>query len=226
MDWRGQRAPVRANRERALLSHIWNWARERGLTKLANPCRGVRGFRERGRDIYVSDAVFAAVYAHASEPLRDAMDLAYLSGQRPADVLRLSWADVRDGVIALRQAKTGAALRIEVTPAVQDVLDRIAARQREARISDLAVIQGRDGRRLSAAALRGAFDRARRAAAAAAPALAAQVKAFQFRDLRAKAGTDQAERGGLLEARRQLGHSSVAMTEQYVRMGPRVKPTR
>jgi len=37
-----------------------------------------------------------------------------------------------------RKSAQVAALRIEVTPAVQSVLDRIAARQREARISDLA----------------------------------------------------------------------------------------
>ena len=32
------------------------------------------------------------------------MDLAYLSGQRPADVLKLRLADIRDGPIAVDQA--------------------------------------------------------------------------------------------------------------------------
>ncbi len=31
-------APVRANREKALLSAIWNFARDIGCTALANPC--------------------------------------------------------------------------------------------------------------------------------------------------------------------------------------------
>lgn len=52
--------------------------------------------------------------------------------------------------------------------------------------------------------------------------------AIQFRDLRAKAGTDAADAGGLDRAQRQLGHASVTMTEHYVRnrLGDKVEPTR
>jgi integrase len=43
-------------------------------------------------------------------------------------------------------------------------------------------------------------------------------KEFQMRDLRAKAGTDKAEDSGdILKARDQLGHTTVTMTEQYIR---------
>ena len=41
MDLRGQVAKVRANREKALFSHIFNKAREWGYTALQNPCQGV-----------------------------------------------------------------------------------------------------------------------------------------------------------------------------------------
>lgn len=37
LDWRGI---IRANREKALFSHIWNKAREWGYTSLTNPCVG------------------------------------------------------------------------------------------------------------------------------------------------------------------------------------------
>src|SRR5262249_50464673 len=53
LDIRGQKAKVRANRERALLSHVFNCAREWGYTDAANPCAGVKGHRETGRDRYV-----------------------------------------------------------------------------------------------------------------------------------------------------------------------------
>lgn len=33
--WRSPKAKIRTNREKALLSHIWNWARGEGYTKLA-----------------------------------------------------------------------------------------------------------------------------------------------------------------------------------------------
>jgi hypothetical protein len=34
---------------------------------------------------------------YANEPLRDAMDWAYLTGQRPADTLRMTAHDIIDG---------------------------------------------------------------------------------------------------------------------------------
>ncbi|WP_345774671.1 hypothetical protein [Pseudomonas sp. PSE14] len=43
-------AKVRANRENAALSHAFNIARERGLTKKENPCRGARKNKESPRD--------------------------------------------------------------------------------------------------------------------------------------------------------------------------------
>ena len=46
MDLRGQAAKVRANREKALFSHIFNKAREWGYTASQNPCQGVKGFKE------------------------------------------------------------------------------------------------------------------------------------------------------------------------------------
>lgn len=88
MDWRKD-APVRANREKALFSHIFNKAREWGYTAAPNPCAGVKGFTERGRDAYIEDVTYKAVWDAADWPTRDAMDLAYLTGQRPADVLKM-----------------------------------------------------------------------------------------------------------------------------------------
>ncbi len=58
------------------------------------------------------------------------------------------------------------------------------------------------------AMLRRRFDIAREAAGVAKPQ-------FQMRDLRAKAGTDKAESSGdIMQAKDQLGHTTVVMTEQ------------
>lgn len=75
---------------------------------------------------------------------------------------------------------------------------------------------------------RGAFNRARIAAAAAHPDLTTDIRAFQFRDLRAKAGTDTEETSGMQAAQDQLGHSTPMMTARYVRhrRGKLVKPTK
>ncbi|MBP5107063.1 hypothetical protein HUS90_22350 [Pseudomonas protegens] len=79
-------AKTRANREIALLSHVFNIAREWGLTNRENPCQGVRKNKETPRDYYANDAVWKAVYQKGEIELQEAMDLAYLTGQRPADV--------------------------------------------------------------------------------------------------------------------------------------------
>lgn len=68
LDTRGQTAKARANREKALLPHVFNKARERGYTHAPNPCQRVRRFTERGRDRYATDAEFAAVHAKADPP--------------------------------------------------------------------------------------------------------------------------------------------------------------
>lgn len=72
-------------------------AREPGYTDLANPCEGIKGYSLGKRTVYITDAVYAAVYKHASAPLRDAMDLAYLAGQRSADALKMTEHDIIDG---------------------------------------------------------------------------------------------------------------------------------
>lgn len=215
---------VVANREKALFSHIWNFARSKGITSKANPCAGVKGFSEKGRDIYVEDDVFKAIHDAAELPLRDAMDLAYLTGQRPADVLKLSRADVKDGAVWIRQNKTGAKLRINVEGELAELLDRMNSRK----VMGLSLVNMADGTPMTRFEMRGALDRARAAAALAHPHLEEKIRQFQFRDLRAKAATDKEESQGIAAAQSQLGHSTQTMTQHYVRhrRGKLVTPTK
>jgi integrase len=213
---------VRANREKALFSHIWNYAREKGLTKLPNPCAGVKGYKETGRDVYIEDQVYAAVRDAAEDWLQDLMDMAYLVGQRPADSLKVSRADVKEGAVWVRQNKTGAKLRVVIEGQLAGVIDRIITRNTAEKVTSLRLIPK------SYNEFRGAFDRARIKASEQHPEMLVEIKQFQFRDLRAKAGTDKEEKLGMEAAQSQLGHASAAMTRQYVRhrKGKLVKPTK
>ncbi len=213
MDIRGQVAKVRANREKALFSHIFNKAREWGYTALQNPCQGVKGFKETGRSRYITDAEFDQVKAHAHFTVIDAMDLALLTGQRPADVLKLKRTDIRDGALWIVQNKTGARVGIEVTGELASTIARINERTRRAISAYL--IQDENGQPLTQGALRSRFDKARELA---------KVD-FQFRDIRAKAATDT---GDLAHSQKLLAHKNREMTEHYVksRIGDRVKPLR
>lgn len=224
----GQEGKVRANREKALFSHIWNKAREWGLTDAPNPCMGIKGFRETGRDTYIDDETFKAVYDAADEPTRDAMDIAYLSGQRPADVLKITRGDLKDGELWFTQNKTGTKLRIVIEGELASVIERIKSRKHK--VQSMALIVDEQGRPLTASALRGRFDKARDAAMSKAGSddLAKRIKGFQFRDLRAKAGTDKEGTDGMSAAKDLLAHADESMTRNYVRhrVGKLVKPTK
>lgn len=220
---RGAKAKVRANREKALLSHIWNWARETGFTSLPNPCAGVKGFTEKGReDVYIEDEVFQAVWDAGQQPLRDAMDLAYLTAQRVADTLKMDERHIKQGFLEVTQNKRGAKRRIEIVGELDALLKRISARKATYKVHSTKLVVGEKGQPLTYRMLCDRFYKARELAGI-------EIGTFQFRDLRAKAGTDKADSSqDIRQAQKQLGHSSVVMTEHYTRKrrGEKVTPTR
>ena len=65
-------------RQKALLSHIWNCAKAWGITDKDNPCRGIKGFPKKGRNTYIEDDLYQAVWQAADETL---LDFAYLTRQ-------------------------------------------------------------------------------------------------------------------------------------------------
>lgn len=223
MDYRAQQgAPIRAKREKALFSHVFNKAREWGYTDKPNPCAGIRGASEKGRkDVYITDQMYQSVYHNAEQSLRDAMDLAYLTAQRPSDVLKMSEQDIHDGALNVTQNKTKTKIRIEIQGELTLLISRIAKRKSHYKIRSLNLIVDKNGHRLTASALREQFDRAREKAGI-------EKSLFQFRDLRSKAATDKTESSDIRSAQKQLGHTTITMTERYVknRKGEKVTPTK
>lgn len=229
-------AKVRANREIALLSHVINRAREWGFSAKDNPARGVRKNRETPRDFYVDEAVWAAVYQQSPVELQDAMDLNYLTAQRPADVLKMTQTDIREGALEVRQGKTNKRLRILLDRTdgtrteLGQLLDRIRARP--CKVRSLYLVATPAGVPLNRGTLRVRFDKARKAAAKAAEtdatpesiALADRIRKFQFRDIRPRAASDI---GDLTAASKLLGHTEQQITRKvYIRVGETVKPTK
>lgn len=207
-------APVRANREIALFSDVWNWGRSSGMMAFTNPCDGVERHREMGRERYVTDDELRAVWEAADEPLRDALDLYHLTGQRVSDVLAMSLTDVRDGCLWLRQGKTRKPLRLVVEGDLETLLERIKGRKYpDGVVVTLKLVRDGKGRALSYNALANRLEKARAAAGVH----------FQLRDLRGKAATDLED---LALAQKLLGHTTRAMTERYVkqRVGEKVHP--
>lgn len=227
-------AKVRANREIALLSTMFTFAREWGLTDKANPCFGLRRNKEMPRDFYAGDSVWNAVYEQAAQDLRDAMDLAYLTGQRPADVLKASAADINHGFLMVGQGKTEKRLRIRLYDGANETdlclfINGLLDRRTQADIKTSILITNQAGLRMSYNMLRNRWDEARDQAATKAATdgdaeLATTIRKFQFRDIRPKAGSEIED---IKDASRLLGHSTEEMTKKvYRRVGEIVKPTK
>jgi integrase len=226
--------PTTANRCLRLFSSMWNYARGWGYTNLTNPRTGIKGYKLKKRTVYITDQVLARVYEQGTEPLQDALDIAYLTGQRPGDSLGLDEArDIAEGQLQIKgQDKTGKPLRIQIIGKLASVVERIRARKRQHKIVSTALLVNEDGKKLTPAMLRNDFVAARKAAAQAAEEngneeLAAEIRKMWFYDLRAKAADDTAEHSGDQAASDLLGHETVTTTKRhYLRRGKVVKPVK
>jgi integrase len=207
-------------------------AREWGYTKNENPCRGVRKNKEKPRDFYADKGVWTAVYQVACTELQDAMDLNCLTGQRPADVLKMNDGNVRAGALHVKQGKTGKFLRIMleqngVKSEMARVIERIQDRPGHKKGGNLVALP--DGEQLKKWHLRARFDAARRTAIEACKnlgqdTLADRIRAFQFRDIRAKSASEIID---MTAASALLGHTEKEITERVCRrVGQAVNPTR
>ena len=227
-------AKTRGNREIALLSHVFNIAREWGMTEKENPCSRVRRNKEKPRDYYAADDAWDAVYEQAVQELKDAMDLAYLTGQRPADSIKPTTADLTDEFMLVAQGKTSKKLRVrlrngDTLTGLGVFIEGLLERRALAGIRNSVLITNPSGLRMSYAMLRNRWDEARVLAARAADdigdtGLAERIRQFQFRDIRPKAASEIED---LTAASRLLGHSKEQITRDvYRRVGEVVNPTK
>lgn len=166
--------------------------------------------------------------------VRDAMDLAYLTGQRPADTLKACTGDLTVEFLLVAQGKTTKTLRILLEENGQRTglgtfIDDLLERRKLAGITSSRLITNPDGVRLSYAMLRNRWQESRAAAMQAAidagdSPLAHRIKQFRFSDIQPKAAS---EIDDLTDASKLLGHSKEQITKTvYRRVGEVGSPTR
>lgn len=200
-------AKIAANREKALLSHVFSMGMRWGVVD-ANPCRGVARNPEKPRDRYPTHQEVEAVGKHAAPWLVRFLRIAYLTGQRPGDVLSLTRPQVTDEGLTFRQAKTGKKLLVEWTPALREAVQEALNHAGEMMLFSYR------RKPYSWWALNSAWRRA----VAAAIEKGDLQEAFQLRDLRAKSASDGGDKG-------LLGHASKETTRRvYLRVPTKVKP--
>ncbi|HVC49531.1 MAG TPA: tyrosine-type recombinase/integrase [Burkholderiales bacterium] len=120
---RSKKVPVSANREISLLSTIFRYAIKWGLVT-TNPAAGLLKNPEQPRRRYVDDSELDLLLTKSTGYLRNVIELAFLTGQRINDVLKMKWSDISDAGLKVRQQKTGRELTITLTPALEQVLSQ------------------------------------------------------------------------------------------------------
>ena len=106
--------PVAADRSMPILSVIMTEAERMGLRpEGSNPCRGIRRYRRKGRERFLSDdevrRLSERLAAHEAHWPQQAaiIRLLLLTGCRKGEILTLQWSDYREGNLFLRDSKTG-----------------------------------------------------------------------------------------------------------------------
>jgi len=166
-------APVRANREIALLGNLIGLAIERGEA-VANPCRGgqVRRNRERPRSTAPAAgqiealARFAEGFGGRWPVITMAAQFAALVGSRQAELLPLHWPQFSADEVRLRRAKQrGGAEKVEritVSPALLALRGRLQAVAADSKVG--AVFPNRHGNPYTSAGFAAMWGKLMRAA--------------------------------------------------------------
>ncbi len=162
---RQRSAKTQANREMALLSIIWNWARGVGLTEQPWPAAGMERAKwknkEAARTFEVTDAVFSALHAAADPVLQSCLDLATATGLRLTDCRTMLMGSGE--TLRIKSNKTGKIAEFDVQSS--QVLQRLVKERQAIKADHLMLLSTPTGRPVSATMLRDRYDLARAKAA-------------------------------------------------------------
>lgn len=208
LDERGKVARVRANREKALLSHVFSMAIRWGLLR-DNACKHVKRLSEKPRDRYIDDWELQAFVNTVPDLIREYVAFKYLTGLRQGDILKLRLDALRSDGIHVPPGKTGRRLIIEWTGDLRYVLDHVRALR--TKIKSLYLFSTRQGQPYTSDGFRSIWQRAMKKAMET----GVIKERFTEHDIRAKSGTDADASG--LDAQALLGHEDAGTTRRYIR---------
>lgn len=211
MDARGKKSRVQANHEHSSMSRVYRWGYQRGFVP-GNPCVGVDKYPKPQRDRYITDEEYLAIYDCATDPVKAAMEIAYLCAARVSDVLKMDWNQIMDKGIFIQQGKTG-------VKQIKAWTDRLHSAVNLCRKSgeDGAVIKTMHGERYSYKGFNEAWRKARNAAAEK----IGRPLDCTFHDLKAKGISDY--EGSGRDKQKFSGHkteSQVLVYDRKVKISP------
>ncbi|MBA3588221.1 tyrosine-type recombinase/integrase [Methylibium sp.] len=196
-------APVRANREVALLGNLIGLAIERGEAT-HNPCRGgqVARNRERPRTVAPEREQIDALVNHANSKggqwriIVMAAEFAALAGSRQAELLPLHWPQFGMDEVRIRRAKQRLGVekveRVAASAALLELRGRLQAFSADGKLG--AVFPNRRGNPYTSSGFAAMWGKLMREAVAA----MIVTRRFTFHDLRAYYATEHKARTGSL----------------------------
>src|SRR5262245_35786082 len=109
-----------------IISALWQFTIEHQRFALGhNPARGIfRLHKKKKITKRWSNETIAKFDAAATPIVRLALYLLLYTGQRESDVITMRWDDIRDGIVHVKQRKTGERVWIAIDPNLQPILDQ------------------------------------------------------------------------------------------------------
>jgi len=211
LDKRGVKSRTQANREKAFMSRVYRWAYERGYAK-GNPTKGVKQFKETGRDRYITHEEYNALYSVSPDVVRVAMELAYLCCARQNDVLEMKKSQLMAEGILIKQSKTAVAQIKAWSERLRAAIELAKALPLNEGMSSLFILHQPTGHKYTRDGFNSRWRKAKEDARIKYPHLSFD---FTFHDLKAKGISDL--QGNIYEKQAISGHKNVEQTARYDR---------
>lgn len=220
---------VQANRDKALLSAAYSYARNLGALTGPDPTKGLEARNpERPRERYVTDGEFGALVAPETKPkarpkkIKLIARFVALTGMRISDACQVRMTDMDDEGIHYTQGKTGKRLVVLWSEELREVV-RQARTQKPRTFGKVWLFESKPRGKHAGKPI-GPYTPSGLRALWRPVRAKAGLSDVRLHDLRAKASSDADTQG---EAQALMGHADGKVTARHYRRKPvRVKPAR
>lgn len=215
MDARGDKHPTAANHEKSFLSIVYNWGKARGFIKAENPCLPVKNIKVKPGGRVVEEWEYWAFYDFVPNPVKAAMEIAYLCAARRQDVLALTRREIKDDGLLIVQQKTGKAQIKLWTDRLKAAVDLGLQTKTGGKRTSMHIIRNRSGQGYTVSGFTATWKKLQQ------KALDDGIikQKFRFHDLKITSVSDYEG-----DKQQFSGHKTRSMMERYNRRPDKVTP--
>lgn len=195
-------SPSRANFEIAVLSTLFKKMMRWDVAQ-SNPCMGVERNKIQPRKDYVTDARFWGIWKDAKPHIQLLMELCYILGQDPCDIVTLKLSDVTPDGILFKRSKTARKTGKELLVSSDKLEDIVSRCKRLNKVGSMWLLANAKGQPYTMDAIRNAWQKL----------MKGREDRFRFQDIRAKSATDH-------PTGKHLGHSDERTLKRFYRLKP------